>query len=227
MAGCSAKAGFSQAKLAHVGATGQSAVAAYEQGSRSPTLAVLERLLAACGQALYCCLEPANGEIDRLLDGATAEIPDGLGRLVAELSAAGDRVVVGGVAAAALHGLPVLVERVDLVVHDDDAVLDALLLALGAVWARPLRPDGETAWYRPADGADLRARQQWRWWSVRADVELRLLLAPDDPVPAAVRLPLLDGFVPVLPLGRVEVEDRLTARLLGRWRERSAAVLPR
>jgi predicted nucleotidyltransferase/DNA-binding XRE family transcriptional regulator len=45
-------AGLTQASLAQRAQTSQPAVAAYESGSRTPTLSTLERLLAACGREL-------------------------------------------------------------------------------------------------------------------------------------------------------------------------------
>lgn len=45
-------AGLTQAELAHLAATSQSAVAAYEGGGREPTLPVLERMLRAAGHLL-------------------------------------------------------------------------------------------------------------------------------------------------------------------------------
>lgn len=45
-------AGLTQTSLAERARTSQPAVAAYESGSRTPTLSTLERLLSACGREL-------------------------------------------------------------------------------------------------------------------------------------------------------------------------------
>lgn len=51
-------AGLTQAELAMLGTTSQSAIAAYESGAREPSLAVLARLVRASGHRLALGLEP-------------------------------------------------------------------------------------------------------------------------------------------------------------------------
>lgn len=59
-------AGITQAQMAHRATTAQSAVAAYESGARTPTIATLERLLDACEHVLEIRARP------RLRRGATS-----------------------------------------------------------------------------------------------------------------------------------------------------------
>jgi transcriptional regulator with XRE-family HTH domain len=54
-------AGLSQAEIANRAGTSQQAVARYELGSQNPTLATLERLVAACGMRLHVALVPQPG----------------------------------------------------------------------------------------------------------------------------------------------------------------------
>jgi transcriptional regulator with XRE-family HTH domain len=53
-------ADLSQAALAVRAGTSQSAVARYENGAATPSLATLERLMAACGVRLKLTTEPAD-----------------------------------------------------------------------------------------------------------------------------------------------------------------------
>ena len=50
--------GLTQAQLAELAGTSQSAIAAYEAGRREPTIPVLERMIAASGHRLTLGLEP-------------------------------------------------------------------------------------------------------------------------------------------------------------------------
>jgi uncharacterized protein len=54
-------AGWSQAEVAAMAGTSQSAVARYETGAAVPSLATLERLLAACGERMILSAEAAEG----------------------------------------------------------------------------------------------------------------------------------------------------------------------
>jgi uncharacterized protein len=66
-------AGLSQHALARRAATSQSAIARYESGAQTPTLATLQRLLAATGQALVIQTRPladaSSGPVGRKLEG--------------------------------------------------------------------------------------------------------------------------------------------------------------
>ena len=66
--------GLSQAALARLAGTSQSAIAVYEAGTRSPTLATLERILRAAGFELRARLEPIDDH-DAVLDRWLATLP--------------------------------------------------------------------------------------------------------------------------------------------------------
>jgi predicted nucleotidyltransferase/DNA-binding XRE family transcriptional regulator len=55
-----AEAGLTQADLAKRATTSQPAVAAYESGRRTPVLATLARLLAACGREIVLDTQPLD-----------------------------------------------------------------------------------------------------------------------------------------------------------------------
>lgn len=60
-------AGWSQATLADRASTSQSAVARYETGAATPSLATLQRLVAALGHHLHVTTDPAPDAADVLL----------------------------------------------------------------------------------------------------------------------------------------------------------------
>jgi transcriptional regulator with XRE-family HTH domain len=72
-------AGMTQAEMAHGADTAQPAVAAYESGSRTPTLATLERLLNACEHDLEVCARPRTRRGATSLEQLAAMIADDLG----------------------------------------------------------------------------------------------------------------------------------------------------
>jgi predicted nucleotidyltransferase/DNA-binding XRE family transcriptional regulator len=57
--GARTRAGLTQAQLAKAAGTSQSAIGRYETGSAQPSLATLERLLAACGERIDVRSTPA------------------------------------------------------------------------------------------------------------------------------------------------------------------------
>lgn len=69
--GCRRAAGLTQAQLAELAETSQSAIAAYESGDREPTVPVLERMVRASGHLLTLQAEP-DPILFRLADLATA-----------------------------------------------------------------------------------------------------------------------------------------------------------
>lgn len=79
-------AGLSQAEVARRAATSQSAVSAYERGLKSPSVATLQRLLAATGHTLQLRLgarsvaADLSGPVGRLLHDRMAEVREVLGR---------------------------------------------------------------------------------------------------------------------------------------------------
>lgn len=65
------RSGLSLRELANRAGTSHSAIAAYEHGRTSPTMATLERILTAAGFAIDVTLSPRRGrdEIDRAARG--------------------------------------------------------------------------------------------------------------------------------------------------------------
>jgi transcriptional regulator with XRE-family HTH domain len=117
------RAELSRDQLAVLAGTSRSALSAYEGGRRSPTVATLDRLLAACGLQIRPELEPyladLDAAVDRLLDG-TPTVPSGCARLADRLTAAGLTWAFDGSTALALQGLAVEAPFPDVVAVGND-----------------------------------------------------------------------------------------------------------
>ncbi len=116
------RARLTQAELAELADTSQSAVAAYETGAREPTLAVLDRLIRATGHVLGLEVEP-DPDLFRLTD------------LADEIMAAPDeavrlRLVFEFLRAAASDGHPLRVLVAPEPAPTGDPRFDALLAAV-------------------------------------------------------------------------------------------------
>jgi transcriptional regulator with XRE-family HTH domain len=71
-------AGITQLEMAHRAGTAQPAVAAYESGVRTPTLATLERLLDACGHDLQLGASPRTRRCAASLEQLAPEMAEDL-----------------------------------------------------------------------------------------------------------------------------------------------------
>lgn len=102
------RASLSRARLAELAGTSASALSAYERGIRSPTVATLNRLLAACGWQIRGRLEPYLADLDAAVDALLTgpnELPDGLDGIAAAFDEAQVSWALDGRSALVLHGL--------------------------------------------------------------------------------------------------------------------------
>jgi transcriptional regulator with XRE-family HTH domain len=140
--------GWGQRQLAEASGVSQPNLAAIETGTRAPSLAMVSRLVGACGLQLRFDLEPRHADVDaeirRLRERPAAGrlAGEGFGALITltRLANAGAPLVLDGPIAARLHGAPVAagVERVWC--HHDD--VDQLREAVAQCHRdlRPVRP---------------------------------------------------------------------------------------
>jgi transcriptional regulator with XRE-family HTH domain len=134
---------LSQEDLAELSGISQSVISAYERERKQPGWVAAERLFAAMGLQMRIELEPLDADLDRQIDAyaaMTAEerlraLPYVLKALDSHLE--GIPLVVTGAAAAALHGASVPVRRVDLLLPDTDAAVDAFCAQLPLVEELP------------------------------------------------------------------------------------------
>jgi transcriptional regulator with XRE-family HTH domain len=214
---------LTQEALAAASGVRQTAISAYERERRVPAWKTAERLFAAMGVQMRIELESLDADIDRQIDSYAAmswperarKLPYYLLRLDTQFP--GVPLVVTGAAAAALHGAPVPVSRIDLLVQDTDAALKALCAPLRELLARLWDPETESwvgsAFY-PAVLRELKTSQ----WMVFLD-QIRVTLVKALPEGVTV---VVDGAkIPVLPLHEIELTDPEAARLLARLRARA------
>jgi transcriptional regulator with XRE-family HTH domain len=167
-------AGLSQAEVANRAGTSQQAIARYERGHTIPSLALIERVLGACGMRLDLTITPEPGLIDQptreLLERPPLErlpepMRDWVLLLVPLLNSLGIPPLVANKAAARLRGAPVRVPELEFWVDDETTDIPRLEAALEGAGGRYLFLD----------------ERDPRWPSTRSRLaRLRLSLGRDD-----------------------------------------------
>lgn len=236
------RARLTQRELAERSGVSKSALTTYESGRRSPTVAVLDTLLASCGLQLPDRLEPRHADIDLLLQQLLTGEPEldmeQVARVAASLedrvaddrSPAALRLPRSGPVTWALDGDSALVAHGLAAHHPAPQVVvlldEALRYWLQAVGLRGTAPQGwqmYDSWLEVEPERllpSLHGLQLCRLGvlQVRVVEELPPLLRIVVPGPEPLE-------VPVLPLHDVEAAHPHLRAVLGRYRERSAAAL--
>lgn len=140
--------GWGQRRLAEVSGVPQPNIAAIETGARVPSLAMVHRLVRACGLQLRYDLEPRHADVDAAvserLDRSPLSRLDRLGlralNTVRPLLGRGARLVAAGPLAAALLGAPVVDGRGLLWCHPDDLARLRTAVARSHLELFPVRP---------------------------------------------------------------------------------------
>jgi len=198
----------SQEHLAARSGVAQSAISAYERERRVPGWAAAERLFAALGLQMRIELEPLDADIDRQIDEYAAlprrerlrKVPACLQNL--GLLLGGVPLVVTGAAAAALQDVPLAVRRVDLLVPDTDAALDALCASLRTYVARLWDPKRE-CWQGSACYPEILREFGSTQWTL-IDDQIRVTLV--DRLPEALTLLSGDAEGPGAPSARARAD---------------------
>jgi len=210
---------LNQRQLAERAGVSQAAVARIERGDRSPSLPVLERLLAAMDVQLTIGVEPLDGHLDAALDALAARPVDeridelGLARM---LDALGELpYVLTGSTASLLQGAPLPVDAVEVAVRwRDSGLLTAWLeRAYGQRWNARWAEWGNLR-LEPEEPGEHRWRTRYG--------ELWARMCDELPEPVEVRHGGRSYWVE--PLARVEVTDPRAADLLRRHRQRLASA---
>ena len=217
---------LSKTRLAQLSGTSPAAICAYESGRRSPTVATLNRLLAACRLQVRGELEPllahVDEVVDRLLTGEPAPLSWTTASLVRAFAASEVVFALDGQSALAAHGLAADVSGVPEIVAQDGEDLRSLL---NDVWARPQDRDGMPIY---TDWHDLdRVRLGPGPMYTRVGF-VRLRIVTQLPTPIAIELQLDPEDEPEVPsitcpvLGLMDVEQAhpALADVLARLRER-------
>jgi transcriptional regulator with XRE-family HTH domain len=232
-----ARAGFDQRVLAKRSGLSRPTVTRYESGAVSPTVATLDRLLAACGLQARISLEPlladVDARVDSLLAGAgvldTDELPELMRTLEDDPEAAHggfSRIrpqrrgpvpwAFDGATALLLHGLAVDEPATTLVVEWGDAAR-YWLLAIGAQ-GRDERGDAVGWRELPKEAAQVAVGRPF--FTLRGILQLRLV----DELPPATQLAVewTDRAVPAVSVDEVEQHYPEHAEVLARLRVRRA-----
>jgi transcriptional regulator with XRE-family HTH domain len=207
---------LTQAELAERAGVAASTVSAYESGRHASSLAVLDRLFGALRRRLRVEAEPVDGEVDALIDAASAEsMPERLRRLTLILPYLLDELadvpfVADGAFAAFVQGAPVPVEALDIVVADGG--LDALAVALSRARAARWSEQRQSWGYGNVDPRDGTPR----WRTSFGEIRLRVV----DRLPNAVEVTVGDRRVAVRPMVELDADDPAVQRILDRLRQR-------
>ncbi|MBG6069595.1 helix-turn-helix domain-containing protein [Micromonospora ureilytica] len=209
---------LSQRQLAALAEVDQAAVARFERGERAPTIAVLERLLAAMDVQLVIGVEPLDAHLDARIDGLAArpiaERIDGLGldRLLDRLTDFPQ--VITGSTAALLQGAPVPVDALEIALRwqDSRAFTRWLETHYGQRWNARWGEFGGV-WLEPEEPGE-------HLWSTRYG-EIRATMC--DELPETIEVRHGGRSYQVVPLVELELSEPRAAELLRRYRDRQLA----
>jgi transcriptional regulator with XRE-family HTH domain len=232
------QARLSQTKLAKLAGVDRSMVNEYENGRRSPRVATLDALLAACGLQARVLLEPLMADLDARVDALSGPLPEldgeGWAKLATSLLDLPGAVkhgfgpplerrgpvtwAIDGPTALVLHQLAV--EQSGLEALDVVVVLDEAL----RWWLRAVQLKGYDAREYPVqDWLDAdRDRIVEALDAVRFSLAgfVRVRVVDVLPATVAVAVPWWPEPVAVVTVEEVERSHPVYAELLARWRSR-------
>lgn len=221
-----AETGLSQQALARRVGICASTLSRVESGAAPPSMAMLERVLQACGRDAQWRLVHRHADLDELLDRLAADPPSErlyrvsfqCGFLVHQLAPVG--VLIGGAWAAALHGLPHEHDRGRLWVSGDAETSAAMIVLLRRLMVNLLEAGHAVgASYDPT----MLQRHPDSSWVARG-AEFRLtVLGETQAWPTEVRMAGKDGPLRVLAPAEVGEDEGVRPEVLQRWRERRSA----
>ncbi|MEU5912284.1 helix-turn-helix transcriptional regulator [Micromonospora sp. NPDC047527] len=209
---------LSQRQLAALAGVSQGAVAHIERGERTPSIPLLERLLAAMDVQLVVGVEPLDAHLDARIDDLAARpiaerIDElGLDRLLDRLP--GLPQVITGSTAALLQGAPVPVDALEIALRWQDSKQFTRWLEAnyGQRWNARWGEFGGV-WLDPEEQGEHR-------WSTRYG-EIKATMCDELPETIEVRH---DGRgYQVVPLVELELTELRAAELLRRYRARQLA----
>lgn len=219
------RSGLTQSEVADRAGVHHTMISAYERRRRKPTLATLVRLLEAAGSEMSVELTAAGSGLDARVERSLALAPQArsrrLGAFVRSIVGLfGDfRFAIDGLAAAAVHGVPVEPGRPQVLLADERGApeaLEAVLRSRGVgTWIDDL--DRFSAQV-PLSGPAMRLANPSRWAAPWID-EFQILVCPAERLDGVRVVPFDDIEVPVVGLWDLEIADPEVAQLLARTRE--------
>jgi transcriptional regulator with XRE-family HTH domain len=222
------EAAFSQGELARRVGIAQSTLSALERGSRTPSFAMLQKVLAGTGHRLKLTLEPSDERIHRAAD-EIALVPPSRRPAVIQWSLL-DRIEelphrVEGMTAAAVLGAPIEVARFDMAVADDELTFVWLSRIMDRFIGRLRVPDWPFARNVQIDPEEMRkliatecptGDFEVSMFGVTAHARIR----PPDEVAVHTTVETEFGTIPVQPIHEIEATDPKAARVLASLRDR-------
>jgi transcriptional regulator with XRE-family HTH domain len=214
---------LSQQQLARRLGIAPSTLSRYEKGRQLPSLAFVDRVLAACGKDLRLVLVDRHAD-DQAEFARRVALPyarrcpaEALLRpwLLEQLAALGPVVQVGGAWAADLHGVPCDGGEGRLLVAGDDASLGDVAGVLTRRFAQ-LHVDGEFCALAVTVGTFVR-HSSARWFIADAGVFRTEVVAAGEHWPAAVVVETSAGLLRVDPVESLGLGDGVPADRLDRW----------
>jgi transcriptional regulator with XRE-family HTH domain len=212
-----AAAGLSHAELAARSGVSASNLARIERRTLAPSLDSVEKIFAALGLQARLATEPLDdldAQVDQLawLPLATRLERSGLADLLRTLASL--PYVIDGGLAATLQGLPLPIDALELDIAWDDAgqFTGWLVRRLAYRWYDAKQE------FRLLD-LDPRAPGPHFWQTSLGKVRARMV----EELPVSIEINVGTTAYRVRPLAEVQTDDPVTARVLLRYRERSAA----
>jgi transcriptional regulator with XRE-family HTH domain len=210
-------AGLTHAELAARAGISASTLTRIERRTLAPSLDNLEKIFGALGLQLRVATEPLDdldAQIDRLswLPLATRLEKSGVADLLRTLESV--PYVIDGGLAAALQGVPLPIDALELDIAWDDAgpFTGWLVRRLAYRWYDAKQE------FRMLD-LDPRAPGPHFWQTSMGKVRARMV----EELPESVEITVGSTAYRVRPLAEVQSDDPVTARVLLRYREREAA----
>jgi transcriptional regulator with XRE-family HTH domain len=209
--------GLTQQQLADCAGISQAAIARIERGRRTPSLPMIEALLAALDVQLAIATEPLDAHLDAAIEKLTSrDVADRIAD--AGIERAVDKLpdipfVITGPTAALLQGAPVPAAALHLALRwqDADVFTDWLSRNYGRRWHAKWQEFGYLA-------LDPREFGDHRWQTLIGEIVADMC----DELPEWIEVRHGGRHFRVVPLAHVQVGDPTVAAVLVRHRERLA-----
>lgn len=219
------RSGLSQSQVAQRAGVHHTMVSAYERGRRTPGVATFERLLKAAGAELAVeVVAEGSGLDDRIARTLALPVEERVAHLAGSLEELARcfgefRFAVDGLAAAAVHGVPVEVPRIQVLLADEAGLPEAMepILRRSGIWswAEEL---GRFSYSNLLPGPVLRLVNPSLWWLCLWDVELEITLCAPERLDRVQVLPFRDRTIPVVALWDLQLADPEAAEVIERTR---------
>lgn len=213
-----------QQQLARQVGISPSTLSRYESGAQQPSLALLDRVLAACGKDVRLALIERHANLESEFarraalpwDQRVRQVELLRGAFLQGLAQLGPVALVGGSWAAELHGIPCEEADGALLLPDDDDVLRAVarFFARGTL---PWREFDGRCRAVPVREDVFHDHPSARWWQRDVGHFRTAVVASGTPRPLEQRVDTEDGPLRVLAPQLLTADDGVQPETLARW----------